>query len=899
VDVARARRRPLRGSRINDSDYFPFEGGLNLVDTPLKLKPGQLLASKNYEPGIRGGYRSIIGYERLDGRTEPSQAQYWQLDYDGATRVPVVGSVINQANGANAVVLAVAESQPVTIVNLFTLSEDFSVSAGWTATHAEVVSNVAPAPVADRSTVDFLREDTDLTEHSITRTLAKAAGAQMYWLTFYAHAQGRTRGQIEVSSIASPGNLCEVKYDLLNRAINAATHTADFTALDEYLLDIGGGWYRVGIKFISTSEAQLGITLRLADSGSSTTYRGDGVSGVQFFGMQLEVTTAEAVFPSDYVVTDSQARGNGFGHYALGRLSGDFEEDADLRVGPDIYAVAAGDEVADSAATDELDQAYSQLAIADARAQIGKVPGAGRILGVVVYNGTTYAMRNTIEGTAANMYRATPQGWQQVQLGYKLRFTAGLAAAIAEGDTVAGVTSGATGVVRRVVVQTGTFAGNNAAGYLIVPTITGTFQDGETLAVSSTNRATASGSPIQQTFGPNGVFEFRVHNFYGHTGQRRLYGVDGVGRAFEYQDAPEFFLAIETGMAVDAPNHLGVHQSQLWLMFPGGSVQKSAVGTPSSWSVSLGAAEMGIGDEGTGFLEEIGDTLFVFARNSSYYVAGTAAAYELKPFNREVGAMPGSIQRIGKGVYLDDRGVSTLGATQAYGNYAYNSVSALIQPLIKQLKRKVTTSVTVKDDNLYRLFFNDGRFISVGFQDKKISGFTSCEYPLVVRCAFAGEDSLGEQMIVFGSDDGYVYRAERGTSFDGLPIETFMRPVYFFSRTPSRRKRYRRAQLDVRVTGDLLLSVSVDYSFGDADDPAEAVREIQLGGGGGFYGSVIWGEFKWGAGSAPEAIMKLEGSGINIGFLIASTSTTASPHSLEGVNLHHSTRRINRGTSYA
>lgn len=902
MNLAQARRRPISGSRVDDSDYFPFEGGLNLVDTPLKLQPGQVLAAKNYEPGIRGGYRSLMGYERYDGRLEPSQADYWLVEYEDATQLAEVGQVLNQASGANAVVLAVVPEQVIDIINLATLSDDFTSAAGWTTAQASVVANVMANPVTDSVTVDLLREDTSLTEHSLTRVLSKPTGAATYWLSLLVHAQGRTRGQLVVGSASTPANFAEVRFDILNRAIGAATSTADFMALGQCLLDIGNGWYRIGIKFTSSAEPQIQVAVRMADSGASTTYRGDGVSGMHLFGLQLEIAAADSVFPSTYVETDSIPRGNGTGYYVLGRLSGDFVRDAGLRVETTVLANAASEDRISAAANDELNDAYAQLAIEDARAQIGAVPGSGSILGVVEYNGVAYAFRNTADGASARMYRATSNGWQSIALGTKLRFDTG-AAAIAEGDTIHGSTSNASAVVRRVVVTAGEWGGAGeeaAAGYLILAGITGgTFQDNESLVFNSVTRATVDGVAEPQVLAPNGRYEFRVHNFYGHTGRRRLYGVDGINRAFEFDDSPESFLQIETGMAVDAPNHIGVHKNQLWLSFPGGSVQKSAVGSPELWQVSLGAAELGLGDEVTGFLEEIGQTLFVFARNSSHYVYGTPEAYSLEPYNPEVGAFEGSIQRIGKGVYMDDRGISTLAATQNYGNYSYNSVSALIQPLIKQLKLKVTASVTVKDDNLYRLFFDDGRFISVGFQDKKISGFMACEYGQIVRCAYAGEDTGGNQLILFGSDSGYVYRAERGTSFDGEEIETFMRPAYFFSRSPSRRKRYRRAQFDVRVTGPLTLDIAVDYSFGDSDDPTEPVREVQLGGGGGFWGQAVWGEFKWGAGSAPEAIVKLEGAGINIGFLLASRSKTAAPHSLEGVALHHSKRRINRGDSYA
>ena len=44
-------------------------------------------------------------------------------------------------------------------------------------------------------------------------------------------------------------------------------------------------------------------------------------------------------------------------------------------------------------------------------------------------------------------------------------------------------------------------------------------------------------------------------------------------------------------------------------MFSGGSIQNSSIGEPVSWAVITGATEMALGEEGTGFLEEIGETL--------------------------------------------------------------------------------------------------------------------------------------------------------------------------------------------------------------------------------------------------------------------------------------------------
>jgi hypothetical protein len=73
-----------------------------------------------------------------------------------------------------------------------------------------------------------------------------------------------------------------------------------------------------------------------------------------------------------------------------------------------------------------------------------------------------------------------------------LPFDAGLAAGpIKVGDTVTGA-GGATGVVTAVVVYSGTWAGNNAAGYLCIKSKTGTFVDNESLSVGATPMATVN-----------------------------------------------------------------------------------------------------------------------------------------------------------------------------------------------------------------------------------------------------------------------------------------------------------------------------------------------------------------------------------------------------------------------
>jgi len=81
--------RQITPSRL-ESTYFPFEGGVNMVDPSLALKPGELVAAKNFEIDIRGRYRRVDGYERFDGQTLPSDIAYYRIPFSVGTAVDSV-----------------------------------------------------------------------------------------------------------------------------------------------------------------------------------------------------------------------------------------------------------------------------------------------------------------------------------------------------------------------------------------------------------------------------------------------------------------------------------------------------------------------------------------------------------------------------------------------------------------------------------------------------------------------------------------------------------------------------------------------------------------------------------------------------------------------------------------
>lgn len=576
--------------------------------------------------------------------------------------------------------------------------------------------------------------------------------------------------------------------------------------------------------------------------------------------------------------------------------------------------VTNGPAAIDSAPTPLLDAQYRNLAADVYRALIQKVPGSGNILGVWLYNDITYAFRNNVGGTAAAMYKSTGSGWALVPLGFELKFSTGNTA-LAEGVTLTGFTSGASAVITRVELESGSYAGSTAAGHFIFASITGgPFTSGENLQVSGATKAVAAAASAAITFAaPGGTFEFVNANFGGGVNTKRMYGCDGKNRAFEFDGS--VFVPINTGMTTDTPQHIAAHKNQLFLSFTG-SVQNSGLGQPYAWVPILGTAEIAMGDQVAGFKQLPGGqsqaALGVFTKNNISVLYGSSSAdFQLNPFEQNAGAFAGTIQRLGTVVMFDNRGIASMSAVQAYGNFASATLSKRIQTLLKTKRPLVTTSCVLRDKTQYRLFFSDGTGIAVTFDNGQaasnqyagtynlgtgqVVGMMPFLFPVPVLCAVSEEFSDGGEGVFFGSNDGFVYQMEKGTSFDGANIEAYLVMGFNNSKGPRTLKQYRHAMLEVTGQGYAELSFSYDlgYATTDIDQTTPAQTGIEALNPG-MWDVGNWDTGTWDGTTLTPTYFDMVGSAENVSIKVRSNSDYFSSTRISGAIFHYSPRRIIR-----
>jgi hypothetical protein len=537
---------------------------------------------------------------------------------------------------------------------------------------------------------------------------------------------------------------------------------------------------------------------------------------------------------------------------------------------------------------------YAALAADVYRADITAVPGEDGILGVVYFNSVVYAFRNeAAPATGVGLYKSTTSGWAAVQLGIEVTFTAASGSEPAEGATI--TQGGVSGELKRLVIESGTFSGGNAAGRLIFASVTaGPFVAGAFTAGITATCGTQSNITIPNQ---DGRFEFVIANFSGSVNRTRIYGCDGVNKGFEFDGA--VFVPINTGLgAIDKPTHVVEHQNHLFFSVAG-SVQHSAIGDPYNWTTTAGGGEVAVGDPVTGLKSQPGsDTnpaLAVYSRNKINMIYGTSAAdWQRVLYSDDTGGIPYSIQKIGQTYALDDRGISSLAASQNFGNFADAIISDRVTSWLKTRRSQVTDSHVSRDKQQYRIFFSDGSAAYWTLRSKKAS-MMPMYFPDPVVCSWSSETTGGgDEVIFFGSSDGMVYQMEKGTSFDGDNIEAYIELVFNHSKSYRTLKKYRRLTFEMSGEGYAEFNSTYDLNYGSSEtaQPDLVASTISLSSA--IWDEFTWDEFVWDGQSLTNLSMSTPGDGENISIRILSTGNYFDPVRFSGVFIEFSPLRMLR-----
>ena len=132
---------------------------------------------------------------------------------------------------------------------------------------------------------------------------------------------------------------------------------------------------------------------------------------------------------------------------------------------------------------------------------------------------------------------------------------------------------------------------------------------------------------------------------------------------------------------------------------------------------------------------------------------------------------------------------------------------------------------------------------------------------------------------------------DTGTSFNGADIQSFLRLPFHDLGSPHRKKRFRKAFVQLDTGSTATFNYMADYGFGKGGKTA---KQVQVYGGGGFWGIARWGQFSWGGAFVSDAELPLNTTSENISLLIGHKSASDTPFTLDSMRLSYSMRAVDR-----
>jgi hypothetical protein len=322
------------------------------------------------------------------------------------------------------------------------------------------------------------------------------------------------------------------------------------------------------------------------------------------------------------------------------------------------------------------------------------------------------------------------------------------------------------------------------------------------------------------TLSGTGKVRFAVHNF-GNT--KTLLIIDGVTKPFKF-DGTELAQITTATSDQEGATHVVEHKSHIFFS-KNNLLSFSASLSDTDYTAASGAGSILMDNPITAILT-FREQLIVFTSGSIFSVQGSSSSdWLVQPITRDIGAIKeDTVQEIGGDLmFLGPDGLRLLSATERNNDFGLGVVSKSIQPEVNAFVNTSSgfSSVVLRDKSQYRIlgFSATNNASGLGlvctqFSEQGGQNMAWSETQGINAFCSTSVVDAGEEFILFGNDDGYVYRMESGNSFDGGNIvATFKTPPFPIS-DPTTRKTFYKMRLFTDPLGSLEVAINPEYEFG-------------------------------------------------------------------------------------
>ena len=368
---------------------------------------------------------------------------------------------------------------------------------------------------------------------------------------------------------------------------------------------------------------------------------------------------------------------------------------------------------------------------------------------------------------------------------------------------------------------------------------------------------------------------------------------DGANHATKYDGST--VTDINTTGAPSNPKYVTSYKNAMFFAGMSATPQElvfTAPYTDNDFSPANGAGSIRVDDTITGIFP-FRDTLIIFCSERIFRLTGnTISDFQLQPVSRNVGCINGSTIKefAGDIIFLSRDGLRTVAGTEKIGDVELGTISAQVHELFSVYTDvDQFESVVVPDKTQYRIFFVNTNSRSRA-STKGVIAYRGAEgytYSETLGIQPSCTDSLSEQGSVYvlhGGFDGYIYRQEQGSTFDGETIIGRYRSPDLTMGDAGIRKNFQRVIINYAPTGAINSDLFLRYDYEDPNIPRPAAYPFDSSTVVALYGTSTYGTATYGGQSNPLVRQAVEGSGFAVALRVVDNGVSE-PYSLKGFQL--------------
>jgi len=429
--------------------------------------------------------------------------------------------------------------------------------------------------------------------------------------------------------------------------------------------------------------------------------------------------------------------------------------------------------------------------------------------------------------------------------------------------------------------------------------VTATAFTGVTRATSSTTAADHAVTDVVSetwTVRDTGRTNAARYNFekYNFDGSDKIIIVDQT-------NAPTIFNASLTASDVSASSvsgakHVVAFKNHMFYSGMSSTPQEVVFSEPfneDGFDSGVGAGSIKVDDTVVG-LRVFRDNLFIFCENRIFKMGGSSLSdFAIVPVTRNIGCINGFsiLEFAGDLVFLGPDGLRTVAGTARIGDVELGTISTNVQQLFRENldDADAFVSLVIPDKTQYRIFFSK----ATGTQTATVGAIAvmkgqSFEFSTMKGIRPACADTViedGDVVVLHGGFDGFVYRQEKGNTFDGTLIGAKYRSPDLNMGDPGVRKHMQRVNINYAPESTIDADLFVRYDYESNTSTRPAAYPLDSTNVAGLYGTSVYGSAVYGGPSQPIVRKAVEGSGFAVALRVEDGANATAPYTLKGFQL--------------